>query len=54
MEKEEFIYLKELIKIFDTTAGQLKAAYDSKEAEKFNYLKKALLNVQEKISRVTK
>jgi len=54
MEKEEFIYLKELIKIFDTTAGQLKVAYESKDSEKFNYLKKALLNVQEKISRATK
>jgi len=54
MEKEEFIYLRELIRIFDKTAGQLKIAYESKDSEKFNDLKKALLNVQEKIVRATK
>jgi len=54
MEKEEFIYLRELIRIFDNTAGQLKVAYENKDSEKFNILKKAILNVQEKISRATK
>lgn len=54
MEKEEFIYLRELIRIFDNTAGQLKIAYENKNPEKFNDLKKALLNVQEKISRASK
>lgn len=54
MEKEEFIYLRELIRIFDKTAGQLKIAYESKDSERFNDLKKALLNVQDKISGATK
>jgi len=54
MEREEVIYLKELIRIFETTFNQLKKAYDSKNLEEFNSLKKNLLNIQEKISKAAK
>jgi uncharacterized membrane protein (DUF106 family) len=54
MEREEIIYLKELIRIFSTTFNQMKKAYDEKDLEKFKSLKKALLNVQEKIARACK
>jgi plasmid replication initiation protein len=46
--------LNELIRISDLTSDQLKKAYEDKDTQKFNQLKKALLNVQEKISRAVK
>ncbi|MEA3248562.1 MAG: hypothetical protein U9Q73_02540 [Nanoarchaeota archaeon] len=54
MEKEEIIYLEELLRIFESTFNQMKQAYIEKDPDKFNSMKKALANVQEKISRATK
>jgi 2-oxo-4-hydroxy-4-carboxy--5-ureidoimidazoline (OHCU) decarboxylase len=54
MEREEVIYLKELTRIFETTFNQLKKAYNSKNIEEFNSFKKALINVQEKISKASR
>jgi len=54
MEKEELIYLKELIRILESTVNQMRDAYERKDSERFNSLKKALFNIQDKIGRFTK
>ena len=54
MEREEVIYLKELVRIFESTFNQMKQAYKERDPEKFNSMKKSLENIQEKISRATK
>ena len=54
MEREEVIYLKELIRIFETTFNQLKKSYGSRNIGEFNSFKKKLLNVQEKISKASR
>ena len=54
MEKEELVYLQELMRIFESTFNQMRKAYEERNPLKFNSLKKALGNIQEKISRAAK
>ncbi|MBT4376116.1 hypothetical protein HOD29_01960 [archaeon] len=52
IEREEIIYLKGLMRVLESRSIELKEAYEKKDSEKFNELKKTILKLQQKIGRI--
>ena len=54
MKKEEIIYLKQLFGILGNKIDILKKTYEDKNEEKFNKIKKEIIETQKKISSTIK
>lgn len=54
LKKEEVVFLSQLIKSLDEASIKLNYAYENKDYEAFNKLKKFIFEVQKKISEVLK
>jgi len=52
--EEEIIFLKQLGDVLEEAGLKLEEAYNKKDHESFNKLKKFILEVQKKISYITK
>jgi len=49
MKKEEVMYLGQLLKDIEKNADELEQAFDGKEIKKFNFIKKQIIEKQEKV-----
>jgi len=54
MKKEEIEYLSQIAKSLGEVEPQLERAYNQKDAENFNKIKRFVLQAQKKISEVIK
>ena len=52
--KEEITFLNQLVKTLEEAESKLEQAYEKRNHENFNRLKKLILQVQKKISEVIK
>lgn len=53
-DKEEFTFLSQLAKSLEEAESKLEQAYEERDYEKFNRLKKFILQIQKKISEIIK
>lgn len=54
MEKEEILFLDQLVKSLDEAEKKLEKAYEKKDYENFNKTKKIMLRIQNEISNMLK
>lgn len=54
MNKEEIIFLKQLIKSLDEAEKNLEKAYEKRNIDSFNKAKKIMLRIQTEISEIIK
>ena len=54
MKKEDIPVLSQLVKTLEEIELKLEEAYDKKDSDSFNNLKKLMLKIQKQISRVLK
>jgi len=54
MKKEEIEYLSQIVKSLGEVESQLERAYNQKDSENFNKIKKFIAQAQRKIAEVTK
>ena len=54
MEKRDIAFLVQLVKTLEEAESQLETSYSQKNHEKFNKIKKLMLNINEKMSEVLK
>lgn len=52
MKKEDLPFLSQLIKTLEEAESKLEEAYKKEDYEKFNRLKKFILQIQKKISEI--
>lgn len=52
--EEEVTFLNQLVKTLEEAESKLEQAYEERDYEKFNRLKKFILQIQKKISEVIK
>ena len=52
IKKEDLMFLNQLVKTLEEAELKLEEAYDEKNYEDFNNVKKLMINVQKKISEV--
>jgi len=54
MEEGEIIFLNQVVKALEEASLKLEDAYDEKDYDGFNHVKKFIMKIQEKISEVVK
>ena len=54
MEKEDVLFLNQLIKSLEETGKNLEEAYKKSNSEKFNKAKKSIIQIQKEISTIAK
>ncbi len=54
MEKEDIVFLSQLIKSLEDSEKKLEKAYEKKDSDEFNKSKKIMINIQGEISKLTK
>ena len=54
MKKEDISFLRQLVGSLGEAEAKLERAYNEKNIERFNKIKKIMLNTQEQIKRIVK
>ena len=54
MEKEDLVFLKQMVDSFEEAEPKLRKAFEKEDKEELVKLKKFMLNLQEKISEISR